>query len=114
MRDVRLSPAEVAAAGLADWRPIRGALHTRFLTGDFAAGLRLVAVVGEAAEAADHHPDLDLRYRHVDVRLFSHDVMGITERDVSLARRISELAAGLGVAADPSAVAAPQRDDLPT
>jgi 4a-hydroxytetrahydrobiopterin dehydratase len=63
-----------------------------------------VNLIGEAAEAANHHPDLDLRYPLLNVRLLSHDVGGVTERDVALARRISELAAGLGVTADPSVV----------
>jgi 4a-hydroxytetrahydrobiopterin dehydratase len=104
MSDPCLTPAEIEAAHLADWRPLVQALHTRFLTGNFATGLRLVNLIGEAAERANHHPDLDLRYGHLNVRLYSHDAFGVTERDVALARRMSELAAGLGVAADPTAV----------
>jgi 4a-hydroxytetrahydrobiopterin dehydratase len=99
-----LTYADVEAAALADWRLLLSALHTRLRTGDFATGLALVNAVGAAAEEMDHHPDLDLRYGHVDVRLSSHDAGGVTERDVTLARRISELAAGLGVAADLGAV----------
>lgn len=99
-----LSEAEVAAAGLTDWRLLQNALHTRFRTRNFATGLRLVNLIGEAAEAADHHPDLDLRYPLVNVRLSSHDAGGVTDRDVALARRISELAAELDVAAAPSEV----------
>jgi 4a-hydroxytetrahydrobiopterin dehydratase len=95
--------ADVEAAGLSDWRQLFEALRTRFLTGDFATGLRLVARIGELAEAANHHPDVDLRYPHVNVTLFSHDVFGVTSRDVDLARGISDAAAELGVAADPSA-----------
>ena len=60
--------------------------------------------IGAAAEAADHHPDLDLRYGHLNVRLRSHDVFGITDRDVALARQISALASEQGVAADPAVV----------
>jgi 4a-hydroxytetrahydrobiopterin dehydratase len=45
----------------------------------------------------NHHPDLDLRYPHVDVRLSSHDAGGVTDRDVKLARTISEYAADEGV-----------------
>ena len=82
------------------------ALHARFRTGSFKTGLELVNQIGEAAEAADHHPDLDLRYPLLNVKLFSHDSGGITERDVDLARKISELAAALGVKADPSSVSA--------
>ena len=90
------------AADLPDWRLLGAALHTRFRTGNFAAGLRLVNAIGEAAEAANHHPDLDLRYPHLDVKLYSHDAGGVTDRDLSLARRISELAAEQGVSAAPS------------
>lgn len=95
----RLSQPEVAAAGLADWRHVRDRLEAAFATGDFATGLALVARIGEAAEAADHHPDVDLTYPRVRVRLSSHDVGGLTSRDVDLARTISTLAAEAGVAA---------------
>jgi 4a-hydroxytetrahydrobiopterin dehydratase len=101
----KLSFDEVEAAGLTDWRQLFEALRTRFLTGDFASGLELVGAIGRLAEAANHHPDLDLRYPHVNVTLFSHDVFGVTSRDIELARAISVAAAELGVGADPSMVA---------
>ena len=97
-----LSGREVAEAGLADWSFLRDALHTR-LTTDYATGLRLVAAIGAAAQEADHHPDLDLRYACLDVRLTSHDAGGVTGRDLRLARRVSELAAAEGVPMSPSA-----------
>jgi 4a-hydroxytetrahydrobiopterin dehydratase len=99
-----LSPHQVDELGLDDWRMLFQALHTRYRTHDFATGLRLVQAIGAAAEEANHHPDLDLRYGQVRIRLFSHDVHGVTERDVRLARRISELAAAEGVSADPASV----------
>jgi 4a-hydroxytetrahydrobiopterin dehydratase len=98
-----ISFTDVEAAGLSDWRQLFEALGTRFLTGDFATGLRLVGRIGELAEAANHHPDVDLRYPHVNVTLFSHDVFGVTSRDLELARGISAAAAELGVKADPGA-----------
>src|SRR5436190_24203883 len=98
-----LSASEIEAADLRDWRWHVDALHTRFKTGDFATGLKLLNQIGEAAEAANHHPDLDLRYPHLDIHLSSHDASGVTQRDIDLARRISEIAATLGVSADPSA-----------
>ena len=75
----------------------------RFETGNFNAGAALVTQIAEAADEANHHPDVDLRYPHVTVSLMSHDVEAITQRDVRLARRISELAAAAGIAADPGA-----------
>lgn len=97
-----LSGREVAQAGLRDWVLLRDALHTR-LEADFATGLRLVAAIGAAAEQVDHHPDLDLRYAHLDVRLTSSDAQGVTLRDLRLARTISKLAAAEGVTARPLA-----------
>jgi 4a-hydroxytetrahydrobiopterin dehydratase len=99
-----LGVAEVAEERLDDWRWMLRALHARFATGDFATGLRLVDEVAAAAERADHHPDLDLRYGSVSVRLSSHDVRGVTSRDVSLAREVSAAAARLGVRAEPERV----------
>ena len=105
MTDQRITSAQVAELeGLDDWRILFHALHARFRTGDFATGLRLVAAIGAVAEELDHHPDLDLRYGQVHVRTWSHDVGGVTERDVRLARRISELAAAEGARADPASV----------
>jgi 4a-hydroxytetrahydrobiopterin dehydratase len=100
----RLSGDQISEMGLPDWRSMHEALEARFRTGDFATGLKLVADIGQVAQELDHHPDLDLRYSHLNVRLMSHDVWAKTARDVALARRISALAATLGVTADPRAV----------
>ncbi len=99
-----LSGAQIEAEGLADWRLLLQVLRTRYRTGDFATGLRLVNRIGEAAEAANHHPDLELGYGSLDIRLSSHDVHGVTQRDVRLARTISELAVDEGAVAEPSAL----------
>jgi 4a-hydroxytetrahydrobiopterin dehydratase len=99
-----LTGPEIQAAGLADWRQLLKGLHTRFATGDFVTGLALAGAIGAAAEEANHHPDLDLRYPHLDVKLASHDAGGVTQRDLDLARVISGLAADLGVVAQPQAV----------
>lgn len=100
-----LTTEQILDAGLADWRKLAQALHARYLTGDFAGGMRFVTAVSEAAEAANHHPDLTLSYPHVDVKLISHDAGGLTQRDVDLARRISEIAQDQGIRAEPSALA---------
>ncbi|MEJ7795556.1 MAG: 4a-hydroxytetrahydrobiopterin dehydratase [Nocardioides sp.] len=93
--------AQLSREGPADWRPVLGRVVTRFMTGDFVTGLTFVTKVTEAAESANHHPDVDLRYPHVDVTLMSHDVGGTTQRDMRLAREISEIASGMGISADP-------------
>ncbi len=96
----KLTGQQVADAGLDDWRLIYETLRARFATDDFASAAALTQQVGEAAEEADHHPDLDLRWGRLDVGLASHDVGGVTSRDLDLARRISELAAAAGARPD--------------
>jgi 4a-hydroxytetrahydrobiopterin dehydratase len=96
MTDSTMTAEQFAREGLSDWTWRDDAIHAHLETGDFATGLRLVNRIGEAAEAMNHHPDLDLRYPHLDVTLSSHDVGGVTDRDVKLARAISEYAASEG------------------
>ena len=98
----RLSHDEILEAGLDDWRKVLNRLKARFRTGDFATGVALVDRIGAAADEADHHPDVSLTYPEVIVTLSSHDVGGITSRDIDLARRISGFAADLGATADTS------------
>lgn len=88
----------VAAARLEHWRLMFDTLQARFRTGSFAKGMTFVERIAAEADKADHHPDLDLRYGFVHVTLSSHDVGGVTQRDVRLARVISEIADGLELA----------------
>ena len=99
-----LTPDDLEAEQLDDWRVLFAELHARFRTGSFVKGLDLVNQLGEHAELMNHHPDVDLSYPAVTIRLSSHDVGGVTQRDVRLARTISELAAALGAQAEPSAL----------
>ena len=59
--------------------------------GDFVGALALVNDVGRVAEELDHHPDIDIRWNTVTLRLSTHSAGGITEKDVELARRIDGL-----------------------
>lgn len=99
--DTKQTSEQIQQAGLNDWQPVEDALRTTWLTKDFVTGLALVNKIGAAAEAMQHHPDIDLRYGSVGVRLTSHDVGGVTERDLTLARQISDLAAEADVEAGP-------------
>jgi 4a-hydroxytetrahydrobiopterin dehydratase len=89
------------AGGVDDWRVVSGVACGYFSTGSFRAGVALVDAIGQLADAANHHPDVDLRYPSVVVRLVTHDVGGLSSRDLELARQISAVARGLGVTADP-------------
>ena len=93
-----------AADGVGDWRVLYDGACAHFRTGSFAVGAEFVDTIATLADAANHHPDVDLRYGSVTVRLVTHEVHGLSERDVQLARQISEEARELELTADPSAV----------
>src|SRR5699024_12242383 len=99
-----LTTQQVLDEGLPDWRVLIRTLQTCFETGSFATGADLVGRITTVAEQLDHHPDVLLRYPNVIVTTTSHDVGGLTDRDVTLARRISQVAADLGVPAAPEKV----------
>jgi 4a-hydroxytetrahydrobiopterin dehydratase len=61
---------------------------------DFAAALQFVNAVGELAEAANHHPDIEIRWDTVVLRLSTHSAGGITAADLQLAGQIDALAEG--------------------
>ncbi|WP_371031392.1 VOC family protein [Pseudoclavibacter sp. JSM 162008] len=101
----RVSPSEFRQAdGTGDWRVVGDGARANFRTGDFSKGAAFVAEIARAADDANHHPDVDLRYGSVMVRLISHDVGDLSERDITLAARISEIARGLGIEASPDTV----------
>lgn len=96
-----LTELDLVGEDLPDWRMLIDRLHASFDTGDFVTAVRLVDAIAPAAEEMNHHPDLDLAYGRLDVRLISHDVGGVTSRDVALARTISELARTAGATPHP-------------
>src|ERR1022692_5098887 len=103
----RLTAAQFSAfPGVADWRGLWGAGDAagRVLAGSFAAGLALVAAIGELAAASGHDPDVDVRPESVTVRLCTAEIQGLTSRDAALAREISAAAARLQAPPDPAAV----------
>ena len=102
----RLSTQDVLDAGLDDWRKLAQALHTRYRIADFTAGAAFVAAVAEAAEAAGHHPDLKIISGVVDVSLCTHeDGLWITQQDIDLAEKISQIARQQGLTPEPAVVA---------
>lgn len=112
-----LSVDEINAAGLADWRKMGQGWHARFLTDGFSAGARFVAAIAVAGDELGHHPRVTLGDGFVDLEAISDDaiyrdgdtgaenvVEWVTQKDVDLARRISEIAADLGVRPDPASI----------
>lgn len=86
-----------SASGVEDWGAGVNGASIEFRTRDFATGVRLFEAVADLADAADHHPDVDIRYSSVQIRLFTHFAHGLTAKDVALARQISEAARSLGI-----------------
>jgi len=101
----KLSNQEILDARLNDWRKLAQALHTRYRIKDFNAGSAFVAAIAEAAEVANHHLDLKMTCGAVDISLCTHeDGSWVTQTDVDLARKISELAREKGLETEPTAV----------
>jgi 4a-hydroxytetrahydrobiopterin dehydratase len=81
---------DAALAGL-DWERQGDVLIKVVRRDDFAGALALVNAVGELAEAADHHPDIDIRWNTVTLRLTTHSAGGLTAKDLALAAEIDGL-----------------------
>lgn len=110
-----LGGGAIAAADLTDWRKLAQGLHARYLIDDFAAGVRFLAAVGEAGDALGHHPRVAMAPGCVDLKLTSDDavyrdgdtehiVEWVTQLDIDLARRITQIAGEQGLRADPGSV----------
>ena len=94
MREPLLTPDDIDRA-LADqhiaWTREGDELRTTVKLHDFAGALRFVNAVGAAAEAANHHPDIDIRWNTVHLTLSTHDSGGLTLLDLALASAIDRL-----------------------
>ena len=77
---------------LPGWQQKGKSIQRTFDFPDFTAAMRFVNQVAEAAEQANHHPDIDIRYNKVLMSLESHDSGGVTERDVRMAGKINRIA----------------------
>ncbi len=111
-----LTGEQIAESNLTDWRKLGQGLHARYVVSDFCTGVRFVAAVGEAGDALGHHPRVTMGDDYVDLKLLSHDavyrddegtehvVEWVTQQDVDLARRVTEIAAEQAVDADPASI----------
>ena len=94
-----------ALPDLDDWRAVLGRIEATFRAPGFSAGTAFAHIVAEAGDAADHHPDIDVRYPgRVRIALMTHATGGLTTLDVDLARTISRLAAEHGLTSEPTLV----------
>jgi 4a-hydroxytetrahydrobiopterin dehydratase len=93
---VRLTDEQVVAAlaGLPGWTREGDEIVKVYELVSFPEAIGFVVRIADAAEAANHHPDLDIRYRRVRVALTTHDAGGLTDLDLSLAGAIEQLQGG--------------------
>jgi 4a-hydroxytetrahydrobiopterin dehydratase len=89
-----LSDSEIreALGRLPGWQRQGIAIEKTFQFSDFRTAMQFVNRVADAAEQANHHPDIDIRYNKVVMALVSHDAGGVTQRDVRMAERINQIA----------------------
>jgi 4a-hydroxytetrahydrobiopterin dehydratase len=89
-----LTDAEIqqALTSLPGWARNGIAIQRVFEFPDFKAAMVFVNQIADAAEQANHHPDIDIRYNKVMMALVSHDSGGVTQRDVRMAGRINQIA----------------------
>ncbi|MDQ7090532.1 MAG: 4a-hydroxytetrahydrobiopterin dehydratase [Methylococcales bacterium] len=76
---------------LPQWSYENGWIRRKFKTSGWKATLMVVTTVGHLAEKAWHHPDLNVSYAFVIVKLVTHSAKGITEKDFKLAKKIDEV-----------------------
>lgn len=102
---VPVTPSEFALLdGLDDWRVNLTVIRSVFATANFSSATALATAIATAADAADHHPDIEIRYPgSVRVSLTTHATGGLTTLDVELARVISGLAGDVGAQSRPRA-----------
>jgi 4a-hydroxytetrahydrobiopterin dehydratase len=85
-----------ALNGLPGWSRDGDALVLTAKLPSFPAAVGVVDRVAEHAEAADHHPDIDIRWRTLTFRCSTHSAGGITDLDIALAAAISAEVAAAG------------------
>ncbi|MBP8253020.1 MAG: 4a-hydroxytetrahydrobiopterin dehydratase [Herpetosiphon sp.] len=74
-----------------DWNVVKGEITRTYKLASFPFAIEFVRQIGDLAEAAGHHPDIDIRYDNVKIALSTHDEKGITEKDFNLAKQIDAL-----------------------
>jgi 4a-hydroxytetrahydrobiopterin dehydratase len=72
------------------WNLQAGKLVREWTFKDFVEAMEFVNRVAGIAEAAGHHPDIDIRYNRVQLALVSHDAGGITQRDAAMAAKLDQ------------------------
>jgi 4a-hydroxytetrahydrobiopterin dehydratase len=91
MPALSLEQAQSMLAALPEWQINSGELVRTYKFADFVAALGFVNRVGQLAEKAGHHPDIDIRYNKVRLALVTHDAGGLTSKDFDLAAQADKV-----------------------
>ena len=96
---MKLSAKKIKAslADLPGWKLRRNAISREFVLASFPDAIAFVTRLGFFAEAVDHHPDLDVRYKRVRVTWSTHEAGGLTEKDFAGARQSDTIARAFGL-----------------
>lgn len=73
-----------------DWKLVNGQIERTYDAKTFSNAIAFVDEVAKAAEADDHHPDMDIRWKKVTLRMMTHDANGLTVRDTNMAAKADE------------------------
>ena len=74
------------------WKLQGNVIRKKFVFADFARAIGFINSVALCAERANHHPDIDIRWNKITLSLSTHSEGGITQKDISLAKRIETFA----------------------
>lgn len=83
---------KAALAIIPAWQRRGSVIRRTYEFADFVAAMKFVNAVARAAEKANHHPDIDVRWNKVTLALTTHDAGGLTAKDFELAARLDRLA----------------------
>ena len=78
-------------ASIPGWSRSGKSIHRLFVFKGFMGSIAFVRKVAAAAEARDHHPDIDIRWNKVTLTLTTHDAGGLTKKDFDLAKKFDQL-----------------------
>ncbi len=91
MKKLNEQQLQEALSKLPDWELTNGEIVRTWTFPDFVQAMAFVNQVAEKAEAAGHHPDIDIRYNRVKLALVTHDAGGITAKDIEMAINLNKM-----------------------
>ena len=91
MKKFTAAQIKSALAKIPGWKKNGTVISRTFQFKDFPAAVKFVDAAAEIAEAAWHHPDIDIRWNKVTLALTTHDAGGLTEKDFALAKKFDAL-----------------------